>query len=118
MTMNNASRRQVLQCLRELADIDFQERVWIKGEGPEVSSYPELVSQLYDDTSLGDLLERGEGEPVFSSETDSLLQQLSTILDDTEAHASTADVLRTPQWAKIRSLALRASKLVEESMAE
>ncbi len=41
--MNEAARQQVLQCLRELGDPMFQERVWLRGEGPEVSSYQELV---------------------------------------------------------------------------
>jgi hypothetical protein len=38
--MNENALRQVIECLDELADVEFQQRVWVRGEGPEVSSDP------------------------------------------------------------------------------
>ncbi|MCP4658339.1 MAG: hypothetical protein GY856_23240 [bacterium] len=114
--MNEAARQQVLQCLRELGDPTFQERVWLRGEGPEVSSYQELVSQLYDDTTLGDLLEDTDGGQVFSPEADLLLHELSNALDRMTPAMGLEAMLQHPKWERIRELAARAASFVEASM--
>jgi hypothetical protein len=68
----------VLETLRELSDASLQERVWLRGEGGEVSSPTEVVNQLFDDSGLSDLL---EGDLVFSEEADFALRQLSEHVD-------------------------------------
>jgi hypothetical protein len=45
-----ATWSQAIACaLAEFADAEYQERVWLHGKGPEVSSYEEAVNRLYDD---------------------------------------------------------------------
>lgn len=115
MKMNEFARQQVLICLRELSDPEFQERVWLRGEGPEVSSPAELISQLYDDTALGELLDTSETEPVFSRDADTILIELSLLLDEIDPYMDIAELLHHPKWAKVRALAARAAELVEAS---
>ena len=54
--INKANRSEGL---RELADQQFQEHVW-SGQVPgQMSSVPELVCEVFDDTGLSDALESG-----------------------------------------------------------
>lgn len=110
--MNESARQQVLECLRELADAEFQERVWVRGEGPEVSSFSELVSQLFDDTTLGDRLE--SGETVFGRDADAVLNELSLLLDCFDANIDPDALLRHPRWTTVRQVAARAVELIEK----
>ena len=43
--------------LREFSSREFQERVWLKGLGPEVSSYEEAMCRLFDDLGLSRLVD-------------------------------------------------------------
>lgn len=39
------------------ADIEYQRRVWVRGEGPEIDSFVEAMCRLYDDLSFEEILE-------------------------------------------------------------
>ena len=69
----------VKEALAELADTSYQRRVWLASAGPVVGSFDEAVCQLYDDSGLGDALERGSGR-VFSAEIDEALTALGAQL--------------------------------------
>ena len=56
--MPNLIKPLVISCLQELADYDFQRRVWLASTGPAVSSFTEAVSGLFDDSGVGDALEK------------------------------------------------------------
>lgn len=49
--------RRIQKIIYIFGDNLFQERVWLLGIGPEVSSYEENRSQLYDDLDFEDFLE-------------------------------------------------------------
>ena len=66
---------RVITRLQELADEDFQRRVWLARTGPEVSSYDEAICGLFDDTGLNRQLEKGNSI-IFTSEIDDSLRQL------------------------------------------
>lgn len=67
-------KEKIIELLRELSDHAFQRRVWLASSGPEVSSFTEAVSGLFDDTGLGDVLD--SRSPVFSPAIDELLDKL------------------------------------------
>ncbi|MDP2306533.1 MAG: hypothetical protein Q8P18_10970 [Pseudomonadota bacterium] len=113
--MNVHARRQVLECLRELADANFQQRVWIRGEGPEVSSYSELVCQLFDDTALGDVLESGLAGNIFGKPAEAELRRLSILLDQIPAGLDAPALLRHPGWQAAVNVAAEAAALVEQA---
>ena len=67
-------RRRVVDSLEELADTEFQERVWWREDGPEVSSFIECIEGLFSDSGLKRRLDIGE--PVFSPDIDLQLVHL------------------------------------------
>jgi hypothetical protein len=58
----------------------------LSGEGDENSSPTEVVNQLFDDSSLSNLLERGT---VISMRADSMLRELSACIDAIDFDRST-----------------------------
>jgi hypothetical protein len=47
---------RVLEATRDRADERYQERVWVRGEGPEVDSSAEAVCRLVDDYDLASFI--------------------------------------------------------------
>jgi hypothetical protein len=114
--MNENAVREVLECLRQLADPEFQARVWVRGEGPEVSSYVEVACQLFDDTGLGDLLEHGTADAVIGSEAVGELLRLWQLVDSIPSGVDAASLARLPAWKEIVRVAGRAHSLLAGSM--
>ena len=46
----------ILEAIRVPGDASYQERVWVRGEGPEVDSSTEAISALLDDYDLAGFL--------------------------------------------------------------
>jgi hypothetical protein len=99
----------VLDTLRELSDASFQERVWIRGEGDENSSPIEVVNQLFDDSGLSDLLDRGT---VFSERADGMLKELSAYIDTIDFERSAGALLADERWQELRQLAAQTRREV------
>jgi hypothetical protein len=89
--------------LRELADEALQMALWTASTGPEVSSFEECVCTLFDDSGLGDELERGA--VVYSSDLDQQLANLRRVLARVDGRRPPDAVLRDPSVARARSLA-------------
>ena len=102
-------------CLKELSDIEFQKRIWLRGEGPEVSSYVEVVCQLFDDTGIGDELSEMEHGIVLSEDLDPVFRELRELFDSIDYRVGVANILNHPKWPKVAELASRALKLLESS---
>lgn len=115
MRLNKNAIEHIELCLKQLSDKEFQERVWLRGEGPEVSSYAEVVCQLFDDTALGDMLEAKKDEPVLSEEIDSIMIDLGKIFDEIDYRTDTKDILNHPSWLRVRKLSSDALKLFRRS---
>ena len=113
--MNENALREVMECLGQLADPNFQERVWVRGEGPEVSSYVEVVCQLFDDTGLGDLLEGGSASAVMGLEVTAELLRLQQLIDAIPSGVDAQSLLRLPTWKKIVEVAGSARRLLASS---
>ena len=104
--MTMIDKHDVLDCLRELSNAQFQRRVWLASSGPEVSSFSEAVCQLFDDTGLGDALDRGS--PVFSAAADSTLKNLMQAASRVDRSLSPGSLIDAPQMDLIRNLAAMA----------
>ena len=114
MKLSDAAFATLRSCLRELADPDFQQRVWVRGEGTEESGPSEVVSQLFDDTGLGDLLERSK-RPVVSKEADPVLRELGSRIEKVDLRTDVRELLDQQQWRRIRALAAKAAILVDSA---
>ena len=113
ITMNPHAKALLIQCLEELADRSFQDRVWVRGDGPEVSSAVELVCQLFDDTGLGDLLESGGVATALGPDADRALRELQGLLDGVPAGLDAASLLRHPAWKAV----MRAARDALDAMS-
>ncbi|MCD4824349.1 MAG: hypothetical protein K8S55_07065 [Phycisphaerae bacterium] len=101
--MSWINRDLVVACLKELSDRAIQERLWLPNEKSEQSSFEESVCQLFDDSGLGDRLEKPG--VTFSEDADSLLRNLDTKLQAIDAMRVPIDIINDPRLDQVRSLA-------------
>ena len=107
---------QVAIALEELGDRQFQQRVWWRGEGPEVSSFTEAVCTL-DDKDLEGLIDRC-GEWGYAADLADRLRRydraLEEFIHDVGSYPPRELVLSDPRWpglcddAKVLADELRA----------
>jgi hypothetical protein len=93
----------VLELISDIADIDFQIRVWILGEGPECIDFDETVNFFFMD---------GEGVIEKYKEfglTESQYLLLRKFRDEfrvfADEHYWPAEFINTPEWNRIINLA-------------
>lgn len=91
--------------LAELADAEYQERVW-RGLGTdEVGSLNEALCELYDDSGLGAALESSI-RPVFDSTIDSALSTLLELARPlVDGDADPGKILVDPRLPSVRQAA-------------
>jgi hypothetical protein len=100
--------RRLLGATRDLADIDYQERVWVRGEGPEVDSSTEAICRLVDDYDLATFLAQAAENAWVSKDQLRVLQRLDAAharYAITGEDADDATRIQSPGWHKIRKLA-------------
>ena len=94
------------RALRELADAEFQRRVWLGGGASEMSSMSEATEALFSDSGLGQALEKN---PVtFSREIDNDLRKLRLCLRAclrAEAERGTDSAISSADWQGVRDIA-------------
>ncbi len=93
----------VEDALRELADESFQRQVWLASRGPLVGSFTECCCQLWDDSGLGDALDRRHR--VYSGPLDERLRALHALLRRIDERRAPEAILQDPRLAEARSAA-------------
>ena len=101
--MNRVIVFAVMDSLRELSDIAYQQRVWLASSGPEIASFTEAVCHLFNDSGLGDALEKSGVS--FSMETDSRLRLLRSMLSKIDSRRAPSDIIAEPRMQQVRVLA-------------
>jgi hypothetical protein len=94
-----------LETISGIADREYQERVWIRGEGPECDDYTESICHFFDD---GDPIISDYREYAITERQLSLLVNLRKTVQDFNSNirfALGADFLGSPEWAKITLMA-------------
>jgi hypothetical protein len=100
---------RILDATRDLADERYQERVWVRGEGPEVDSSTEAFSRLIDDYHLASFLAEAGEKGWVSNEQLAALRRLDAALARYAVNGENADdasMIQSPGWQKIRKLAM------------
>jgi len=105
--LTNESKKTILSALlrtiKIISDQCYQHRIWIRGEGPEVSDFDETCCFFFD-----------EADCVIHNYQDFGLSQnqyqiLKSFYDEFDIFAdnnySEFEFIDTPEWARIRSLA-------------
>jgi hypothetical protein len=99
MTFLNCDR--IRQCLEELSDKSYQERIWTASSGPEISSLTEAQCQLFNDSGLDLLLEK---DGAFGDQIDGLLKDLRLRLKNIDHNRPPLDIINDPQMVAVRKL--------------
>ena len=100
--------KRILDATRDLADERYQERVWVRGEGPEVDSSTEALVRLMDDYDLPGFIAEAAEKAWVSDEQLVSLRRLDTALAryaaDDQARGDAARIA-SREWLRIRELA-------------
>lgn len=95
--------------LRELADVEFQRRVWTgRGLPDEMSSFVEAIETLFDDSGLEPDL--GLGRPIFGPQVDAKLLALGVLLQRIDANRAPDEIINDPLMDEARR---QAAELLE-----
>ena len=100
--------RRILDATRDLADERYQERVWARGEGPEVDSSTEALIRLMDDYDLAAFIAEAADKAWISNEQLAALQRLDAALARYTAGGQRGDDavrIASPEWRNTRKLA-------------
>jgi hypothetical protein len=95
----------VVDALQELADESMQRRLWFStGEnGADVSSLIECRCRLFDDSGLGDALDRNEA--AYTPSIDDRLRALRNALRGIDGGRSPEAVVTDPGLVPVRTMA-------------
>jgi hypothetical protein len=97
--------KNVLNTLKEIADPEFQQRVWVDGAGPEISDWTEVMCKLFDDFHFDDFIDIDWQQFGLSSESHQLLVQLREQLNNYEEKETNAEIVADPKWQEISKFA-------------
>ena len=99
----------ILAAIRDLGDAAYQERVWVRAEGPEVDSSAEAICRLSDDLDLAGFLAQDRQRRWLPSDEHAALQTFAAALNDYVAtdddETNDATRVATPEWLALRKLA-------------
>ena len=98
-------KSNLLECLRELADLRFQEQVWTGLVPGQMSSFPELVCQTFDDTGLTDATEAGVVRAELGDEIAALLERLDSTVGTVDASLPVEMLVVSEPMCEVRELA-------------
>ena len=101
-------KRNVLSAVKEISDEEYQTRVWLKGVGPEVSSFEEAINRLFDDYLVDRFIveyRKQHGDVFWLERLIDLTTALEDYSDATPRQVFPSDVLKDPRWRGVRELA-------------
>lgn len=100
--------RHLYEVIKEIADAEYQESVWVKGLGPECGSFTEAMCGFFDDAQAGYILGRLKEfslSPQQSKDLEKLFFALSAYSNNTPDLIPDADVIKDPKWLEIQDIA-------------
>ena len=103
--------RRILETTRDLADERYQERVWVRDEGPEVDSSTEALIRLMDDYDLPTFIAEAADKAWVSNDQLAALRRLDAALARYAASGQGGDDaarIASPEWRRMRELAAAA----------
>ncbi len=98
----------LVECLTDLSDAVFQNRVWTGKSLTEESTFSELVCQTFDDTGLGDALNDDAIPLELGADATSTLRELAAAVREVDDTLPAAELVTSPQMQRVRNLASRA----------
>jgi len=111
-------RRNLVSVISDLADARYQERVWVRGAGPEVDSMTETICRFFDDCDVDGFLPASRGA-ILSADQQASLTTLRDTLDACHRQGKADDrwAIRQPGWSEIRRLAAEALHALSDGVS-
>lgn len=94
-----------LETISRIANQEYQERVWIRGEGPEIDDYTESMCDFFDD---GDPIIPNYKDYAITEKQLSLMLKLREAIKDFDSNIRFElgfDFIHSPEWSKITLIA-------------
>jgi hypothetical protein len=108
----------VIKVLEEFSSQEFQERVWLKGEGPEVSSYEEAVNRFFDDYAADQLIDVQWRQAGLTKDKQKKLAAFRDALGAFDKLVPKVphpqEILANPEWDRVRA----AARIALDELAE
>ncbi|NGX37736.1 MAG: hypothetical protein K1000chlam2_00898 [Chlamydiae bacterium] len=112
--LTDKDRKQILanflETIEGISDKEYQKRVWIRGEGPEVDDFTETVCHFFDD---GDpILKKYKEYNIIEKQYRLLVQfrkEFESFVDGDRPYLP-EEFIDTPEWKQIMSLAKNVLK--------
>ncbi len=103
MNLSESDRNAIIDgyvnVVTRISDIEYQKRVWIKGEGPECDDFDETVCQFFD---ISDPLLSNFKNFNFSQQQLTLLKEFSNDFRKfSEKNYLPEEFIDSPDWKKI-----------------
>lgn len=116
--MTIVDRNAVTQALRELSDLELQQRLWLSNgsNDSEVSSFTEAVEELYTDTGLSIALR--SGNTGFDLETNKLLLALKNATRQVDVRHGPTGTINDPTLRLVREIASKILLQAEQRRQE
>jgi len=93
--------------IKEISDINFQKRIWIRGEGPECSSFGEVVNNFFDYYEALDNIHLNYKEYNLTKQQylklDALYKKFDEYFDISPENED--EVIQDPRWHEIVAFA-------------
>ena len=108
MDKNTSLLLHLFEAIEEVSDAEYQVRIWVKGEGPECSSFVEVMCSFFDDAQAGYVLENHKEfglSPEQTKALETLFFALSEYSKNTPDIMLDADVVKDPKWIEIQHIA-------------
>lgn len=102
--MTNIYHPGVIESLRQLSDLDYQQRLWTGAIHGKIGDFVECYNQLFGDSALDVALEATAGS-VYRDDIDRDLVLLNSLLDDLDIERSYREILDDPAMKTIAELA-------------
>lgn len=107
MSLSEADRknilRQHLDHITDLSDIEYQKRVWVKGEGPECEDFDEAVNFFYTFSNI--ILPHYQDYKINQQQHDVLVNFSHIFKAFAKNHYWPENFIYTDEWKKIMGMA-------------
>jgi hypothetical protein len=107
---NRMALCRIICTVHEFADLGYQQRVWVKGEGPESSSYTEAMCALFDDAQVARFI--ADDYALTLGFSQAMVETLAAFIEILEAFdgvtqrdTDDAHIVALPAWRSVTNCA-------------
>jgi hypothetical protein len=100
--------KNLISVVKVIADQEYQERVWLRGEGPQVDSWDEMICRFFDDYDGDNFVDNHMATAGLSERQQQSLRALRDALNAYSErigdNCPLQTILNDPDWQSIRDL--------------